>query len=365
MPAVAALVELNHHVLGYVKSMALKCAVDLGVPGAIHRRGGAASLADIAADTAVHPSKLADLQRLMEMLSTTGIFSSTIGAADINGDGGGGGGAVAYRLTAASRVLVGSRSLSPEVQFVVCPHLVSSFFSLRDWLTAPPSLAASGSSSSLFEVAHGCSQWEMAAKDSTLNSVLNAAMAAESQIFLEAVVAGKGRHVFGGLSSLVDVGGGYGAATEVIAREFPHIKCTVLDLPHVVSQAPVTGDGKVHFVAGDMFESVPRADAVVLKNILHDWSDDDCVKILQRCKEAIPGRNAGGKVIIMDMVRGSGPRDKGISEMEATRNLFMMHINGMERDEHEWKKIFCAAGFSNDCQIIPVLGPFAVIEIYS
>jgi hypothetical protein len=38
----------------------------------------------------------------------------------------------------------------------------------------------------------------------------------------------------------------------------------VLDLPHVVSQA-TANDGNMHFIAGDMFESIPPADAVLLK----------------------------------------------------------------------------------------------------
>ncbi|VAH24745.1 unnamed protein product [Triticum turgidum subsp. durum] len=99
-------------------------------------------------------------------------------------------------------------------------------------------------------------------------------------------------------------------------------------------------------------------------NILHDWGHDDCVKILQRCKEAIPARNAGGKVIIIDMVRGSANGDKKISEMEAIQNLFTMYITGVERDEIEWKRIFSDAGFSDDYKILPVLGPYSVIEIY-
>jgi hypothetical protein len=46
----------------------------------------------------------------------------------------------------------------------------------------------------------------------------------------------------------------------------------------------------------------------LIENILHDCGDDDCVKILQHCKEAIPARNEGGKVIIIEMMRGSGKR---------------------------------------------------------
>ncbi|TVU13591.1 hypothetical protein EJB05_40651, partial [Eragrostis curvula] len=194
-----ALAELHSHVLGYVKSMALKCAVDLGIPDAMHRRGGAATLTDIATDAAVHPAKVADLRRLMELLSTTGIQSE------------------------------------PAV------------------------------TGSLFEQAHGCSQWEMASSDATLNRILNDSMVADSKLFLEVIILDKGR-VFRGLSSLIDVGGGHGAATQVIATAFPRIKCTVLDLPHVIGQ-DVTGDGNVNFVAGNMFESIPPANAVLLKHL--------------------------------------------------------------------------------------------------
>ncbi|VAH24746.1 unnamed protein product [Triticum turgidum subsp. durum] len=347
-----ALAELQNQVLGYVKSMSLRCAVDLGIPDAIHRRNGAATLADIATDAKVHPCKVADLQRVMELLTTSGIFTATATPGD--GDTV----TVVYGLTTACRFLVGWHSLSPMVPFCVNPLVVSSFFSMPEWLKTEPAAAGAGS---LFELAHGCSQWEMVSKDAGFNNVLNDSMAVDSQVFLEVIIVDKGR-IFRGLRSLIDVGGGNGAGTQVIAKAFPRIKCTVMDLPHVVGQA--AGDDNLSFVAGDMFESIPSADAVLLKNILHDWGHDDCVKILQRCKEAIPARNAGGKVIIIDMVRGSANGDKKISEMEAIQNLFTMYITGVERDEIEWKRIFSDAGFSDDYKILPVLGPYSVIEIY-
>jgi hypothetical protein len=64
------------------------------------------------------------------------------------------------------------------------------------------------------------------------------------------------------------------------------------------------------------------------------------------------------------MVRGSSQGDSKINEMEVIRNMFMLCINGVERDINEWKKIFSDAGFSDDYKIMPVLGPFSVIEIY-
>jgi hypothetical protein len=40
---------------------------------------------------------------------------------------------------------------------------------------------------------------------------------------------------------------------------------------------------------GDMFESVPSADAYSLKMILHDWSDGECVEILSNIRQAATG----------------------------------------------------------------------------
>lgn len=98
--------------------------------------------------------------------------------------------------------------------------------------------------------------------------------------------------------------------------------------------------------------------------VLHDWGDDECVKILQRCKEAIPRKEDGGKVIIIDTVIGSGPpSDIILEETHVLYDLFMMFINGVERDEKDWKMIFFKAGFK-DYKIIPVLGVESVIELY-
>jgi trans-aconitate methyltransferase len=66
------------------------------------------------------------------------------------------------------------------------------------------------------------------------------------------------------MDSLVDVGGGVGGAAISIAAAFPCMKCSVLDLPHVVAKAPAFVSN-VQFVAGDMFESIPQANIVFLK----------------------------------------------------------------------------------------------------
>ncbi|XP_062181732.1 acetylserotonin O-methyltransferase 3-like [Phragmites australis] len=342
---VGAFALLYHHLFSFIKPMALKCVVDLGIPDAIHRRGCAATVSCIAADTGVHATRIPDLRCLMKLLTTSGLFGAAT-TAD---------GEVVYTLTAASSLVVGPRGLSNIVRFVAGPVSVTPFLDMPAWLRTAP---APDAPKSPFELTHGRSRWDPANAD---DDTMNDAAFAESQLLIEAVLSDHG-DVFRGLTSLVDVGGGHGSFAKAVATAFPNIKCAVMDLPHVVADAPIA-DGSVQFVAGNMFESIPPADAVLLKYVLHCWGEDDCVKILRRCKDAIPARDAGGKVIITEMVLGSGPRDRNVAETEEMHSLFLTCISGVGREEHEWKKIFSDAGFS-DYKITPVMGPISVIEVY-
>ncbi|GJN25437.1 hypothetical protein PR202_gb13264 [Eleusine coracana subsp. coracana] len=280
----------------------------------------------------------------MKLLTTSGLF-----AAD------GGAGEPAYALTAASRLLVGPLGLGSIVRYQAGPVNVTPFFDMPAWLRA-----TDGPQQSLFELTHGRSRWDPANPDS---STMQDAAFAESQFLIDALLRNHG-HIFHGLTSLVDVGGGHGSLARAIAAMFPSIRCTVMDLAHVVADAPAIAGGNVQFVAGNMFESIPSADAVLLKYVLHCWSDDDCVKILRNCKNAIPStRAAGGKVIITVMVSGSGSRDGNASETEQMHSLFVTGIGGIGREEQEWKKIFCDAGFS-DYKMTQDMGPVSVIEIF-
>jgi hypothetical protein len=94
---------------------------------------------------------------------------------------------------------------------------------------------------------------------------------------------------------------------------------------------------------------------------LHGWGDDECVRILRRCKEAVP---AGGRVIVMDLVVGSSPEDARATETQLLWDVMMMGVVGSpERDEREWCKIFDDAGFSG-YKILSILGIRSVIEVY-
>ncbi|MCI19890.1 trans-resveratrol di-O-methyltransferase-like, partial [Trifolium medium] len=160
--------------------------------------------------------------------------------------------------------------------------------------------------------------------------------------------------VFNGLESLVDVGGGTGTMAKALAKSFPKMECTVFDLSHVVDG--LQGSDNLNYVGGDMFKKIPPADAILLKWILHDWNDEECVKILKNCKDAIANKGKKAKVIIIDMVVD---KEKGNGESVETQLFFdmlmMVLASGKERTKKEWIKLISSAGFS-DYKITPILG---------
>lgn len=261
-------VELYNYSLSYVKTMAIGCAIQLGIPSAIHRRGGAATISDIITETGVDPSKLPYLRRLMRVLTVSSILATTgTDETETESDD-----STVYKLTPASRLLVSgagaptSCDISPMLDLLMRPTTsVATYFSLEEWFKD------AGATATLFEVAHGMSPWSLTKNDALYNKTLNDGCAADSNFAMDTLLREpRAAGIFRGLGSLVDVGGGHGAAAMAIARAFPHIRCSVLDLEQVVSGAP--DDGTVKFIAGDMFESIPAADCVLLKvlpSVLH------------------------------------------------------------------------------------------------
>lgn len=72
--------ELWCHAFSYLKSMALQCAIKLGIPNAIHRCGGTASLPELHAALPVAVSKRPCVSRIMTFLAASRIFSEEIPA---------------------------------------------------------------------------------------------------------------------------------------------------------------------------------------------------------------------------------------------------------------------------------------------
>uniref|UniRef100_A0A0A0L2S7 O-methyltransferase C-terminal domain-containing protein n=1 Tax=Cucumis sativus TaxID=3659 RepID=A0A0A0L2S7_CUCSA len=103
---------------------------------------------------------------------------------------------------------------------------------------------------------------------------------------------------------------------------------------------------RVEHVEGDMFEHVPKGDAIFMKWILHDWNDDKCVKLLKNCYDAIPN---DGKVIVVDAVHTMVPETTCAARVVAQGDVFMMTQNrgGKERSRDEFKALATKAGFEH------------------
>ncbi|XP_058179058.1 caffeic acid 3-O-methyltransferase-like [Rhododendron vialii] len=197
-----------------------------------------------------------------------------------------------------------------------------------------------------FERVHGMHAFEYCGKDVRFNEVFNKAMQCGTKLLIKKIV-----HSYKGfeqLQSLVDVGGGLGVSLSLITAKYPHIKAINFDLPHVIQQAPPYPG--VEHVGGDMFENVPKGDAIFTKRVLHDWSDDQCLQILKNCHKALPEH---GKVIVVETILPAIVDTSDAARTAFHIDLLMMtELGGKERTEQEYRTLAVGAGFSGiklDC----------------
>lgn len=106
---------------------------------------------------------------------------------------------------------------------------------------------------------------------------------------------------------MLDVGGGSAAYDIELCRLYPELTATVFDLPKVADIAAVKVKNaglseRIRTVAGDFFADSPLPaghDTILLSMVLHDWPEDRCRAILQKCWAALP---SGGQVIIAELL---------------------------------------------------------------
>ncbi|PKI44368.1 hypothetical protein CRG98_035242 [Punica granatum] len=339
------------HCYSYVSSMCLKCALELGIPEAIHSHSGPMTLNQLVEAIPVRPGKAHCLHRVMRVLVHSGFFEL-----QIRKRGGAHEDEEVYSLNNESKLLLRDNpvNLDPFVLFTLDPITLKPMDCLSTWFQNDDLCTV--------ETAHGMISWDIMVSNPKFGSLFNSAMASDSRLVAR-VVTDSCKWVFEGLKSLVDVGGGTGETGKAIADTFPDMEYTVFDLPHVV--AGLQGTRNLKYVGGDMFnEKIPTADAVLLKWILHDWTDEESVQILKKCKEAIPRKEEGGKLIIIEMVMDNpAVGDEKTKETHLLADVFIMNIMGLERNTEEWAKLFADAGFSS-YKISPVLGLRSVIEVY-
>ncbi|XP_057954950.1 (R,S)-reticuline 7-O-methyltransferase-like [Malania oleifera] len=333
----------------FADSMALRSAVELRIADIIHSHGSPITLRQIA--SAITPTPAADitsLGRIMTLLVRKSIFTATVPPPS---DGGSCADTL-YGLTPSSRWLLrdAELTLAPMVLLENHPLL------MHPWYCFSNCVREGGIA---FQKAHGRQIWEFAGADPEFNAMFNAGLACTAKITLEAILS-EYKDGLADVGSLVDVGGGTGSAIAEVVKACPHIKGINFDLPHVIASAPAL-PGVCH-VGGDMFKSIPKADAVFMKNIMHDWGDEDCIKILKNCRESIPKKK--GKLIIVDVVLQPNGNEF-FDEIGIALDLTMLahSSGGKERIEKEWEKVLQEGGFSR-YKIIKILALPSIIEAY-
>ncbi|KAH9313415.1 hypothetical protein KI387_044049 [Taxus chinensis] len=332
----------------FVDSLAVKSAVLLGIPDIIARQAPNAtlSLSQIAAHLPSEKPDLNCLFRILRFLVAKKFFRaetamSTEEGVDVE---------MRYGLTPASKWLV-----KDGVSMAAMLLMQNDRTSVAPWHHFNECVVKGGVA---FEKANGAHIWEYASAHPDYNDLFNSAMACNANIVMKAVLSKY--QGFRSLNSLVDVGGGTGTAVAEIVKAYPAIKGFNYDLPHVVATAPHLPG--VKHIGGDIFKSVPSADAVFMKWIMHDWPDEDCVKILKQCRKAIGER---GKVIIVDVVLDSREKAALDPNLGIVFDLVMIahSSGGKERTEEEWKKVLEEGGFPR-FNVISIPALQSIIEAF-
>jgi C-methyltransferase len=144
-----------------------------------------------------------------------------------------------------------------------------------------------------------------------------------------------------GVHHVVDVGGGQGTLLREVLQRRPEMRGTLLDIEAALAEVdPELRTGglaeRCAIVAGDARESVPAADAYLMRMILHNWDDDTCVQMLSRCAEA---GNSGARVFVVEMLRTDEQPFVPLMDLQ----MFLL-VGGKERGEEEFAALFERAG---------------------
>lgn len=171
---------------------------------------------------------------------------------------------------------------------------------------------------------------------------------------------------FSDATHVADIGGGFGHLALALLQKYPHLQATVLDRPEVVGVArqhlPVPDSSvaaRLSYSGGNMFESVPPADVYIMKHIIHDWDDENCVRLLENCARRVPHNS---RVICVDTVLPAIGNTAGTAA-KLLDIIMLTHVPGKERTEHQWAELYRAAGL-NIRTITPIQDNFgtSIIE---
>ena len=303
--------ERMHHLLNrHMAQFAVLQAVNrLGLPELLD---GPTTIADLAASTGADGD---GLTRLLTYLAAEGVL-------DLDGDT-----VTPTPRTAALRQLapaIGNDRLSVLAAFELDRALRSD--------------------RSAFELQFGQPPFDYLADNPADGDNFARLMQLTTQLAEQAIFA---NHHFGEFTRAVDVGGNHGSLLLRLLADRPEARGVLFDLPSTVADArtaladhPLAD--RVEAVGGSFFEEVPEGgDLYLLKQILHDWGDEECETILRHiCRAIAPqGRLAIIERLVPDAQEPHNARDLDIL-------MLLWTGKGRERTPAQFADMLSRCGFA-------------------
>jgi SAM-dependent methyltransferase len=306
-----------HHIItdlsyGYLYSAALVAAVELGVADQL--AGGPKSVHALAETLGV---KAQPLMRILRLLATAGVFTET----DPDHFG----------LTPAADIL---RAGAPGSMRDAVLMMIHEIF----WAPAGKLSTTVRTGETPFVQIFGGSFFDYLARNPEAGPVFHRGMAGLSDTENGPIA---GAYNFSSFRRIVDVGGGHGGFLIEALKANPTARGVLYDAEHVLNDARIAAEGlsdRCEMLAGDFFASVPHGDAIILKRILHDWSDDSSIVILRACRKAL---DEGGRVLVVDAVLPPGDEPHLGKVLDV---MMMASLPGRERTADDFARLFAASG---------------------
>jgi O-methyltransferase domain len=317
MPPEAVVMQM---VMGGWIARAISDVSRLNIPDVLKKQGARSAAELVAGGVAVNASAL---ERVLRACASVGVFSE-----DVDGR---------FGPTPLSDVLTAD---SPRSVKILAQEMGGLWLKL--W-TALPDGIRTGAPQSRQIV--GMEWWDYLKANPAEMATFGEAMKSNSLNSMRGVLE---KCDFTGVKKVVDVGGGFGHLVIALLEKYKHLQGVLLDMTDLIpiakSKLPIEDASlaaRLEYVGADMFESVPAADAYVLKHIIHDWDDDHCLRLLRNCRESMDG---DGVLICVDTVLPP-MGDTSATPAKLADVLMMMAIGGKERTKKQWEDLYRDAGF--------------------